>query len=119
MQQILFEDSPYLVTAYTTDGQAFRTDRFACFQPQPDPGGVLLMQYGAANYSLLRPADEAGDCDGIDVRDRGRRRRSSSSGDDEGGSTAAPGRRRRAGPAARRSGAWCRVRRRSTAGERE
>jgi peptide/nickel transport system substrate-binding protein len=65
MQEIIFRDSPYLVTAYTKYGQALRTDRFACFQPQPDPGGVLLVQYGSFNYSLLRPADEAGDCDGI------------------------------------------------------
>ncbi len=65
MQEIVFRDSPYLVTAYTSNGQALRTDRFACFQPQPDPGGVLLVQYGGFNYSLLRPADEAGDCDGI------------------------------------------------------
>ena len=33
MQEIIFRDSPYLVTAYTTTGQAVRTDRFACFQP--------------------------------------------------------------------------------------
>ncbi len=66
MQEIIYRDAPYLVTAYTTYGQALRTDRFACFQPQPDPGGVLLVQYGAFNYSLLRPADEAGDCDGIE-----------------------------------------------------
>jgi peptide/nickel transport system substrate-binding protein len=66
MQEIIFRDSPYLVTAYTGYGQAVRTDRFACFQPQPDPGGVLLVQYGAFNYTLLRPADEAGDCDGIE-----------------------------------------------------
>jgi peptide/nickel transport system substrate-binding protein len=65
MQQIIFEDAPYLVTAYVTTGQALRTDRFACFQPQPDPGGVLLVQYGAHNYFSMRPADEAGDCDGV------------------------------------------------------
>lgn len=65
MQEIIYRDAPYLVTAYTADGQAVRTDRFACFQPQPDPDGVLLMQYGARNYTLLRPADEAGDCDGV------------------------------------------------------
>ena len=65
MQEMLFEDSPYLVTAYTTIGEAVRSDRFACFQPQPDPGGVWLVQYGAHNYTALRPADEAGDCDGV------------------------------------------------------
>jgi peptide/nickel transport system substrate-binding protein len=66
MQEILFQDSPYLVTAYNTIGEAFRSDRFACFQPQPDPGGILLFQYGVHNYLNLRPADEAGDCDGIE-----------------------------------------------------
>jgi peptide/nickel transport system substrate-binding protein len=65
MQQKLYEDSPYIVTAYTTTGEAVRSDRFACFQPQPDPGGVWLVQYGAHNYSQLRPADQAGNCDGV------------------------------------------------------
>ena len=65
MQQILFEDSPYLVTAYGTTGEAVRSDKFACFQPQPDPGGVWLLQYGAHNYINARPADQAGDCDGV------------------------------------------------------
>lgn len=65
MQEILFEEAPYLVTAYNTIGEAVRTDRFACFQPQPDPGGILLIQYGVTNYLSVRPADEAGDCDGV------------------------------------------------------
>jgi peptide/nickel transport system substrate-binding protein len=26
---------------------------------------VWLVQYGTRNYTLLRPADEAGDCDGV------------------------------------------------------
>jgi peptide/nickel transport system substrate-binding protein len=65
MQEILYYDAPYLVTSYSQYGEALRTDRFACFQPQPDPGGVLLVQYGAHNYLSMRPADEAGDCDGV------------------------------------------------------
>ncbi len=64
MQQMLFEDSPYLVTAYNTIGEAFRSDRFACLRPQPDPGGIYLYQYGVYNYLNMRPADEAGDCGG-------------------------------------------------------
>ena len=40
MQQKIFEVSPYLVTVYPKIGEAVRSDRFACFQPQPDPGGV-------------------------------------------------------------------------------
>ena len=65
MQQILYQDSPYLVTAYSTIGEAVRSDKFACFQPQPDPGGIWLFQYGAHNYLSVRPASEAGDCDGV------------------------------------------------------
>ena len=65
MQEQLYLDAPYIVTAYTAIGEAVRNDRFACFQPQPDPGGVWLVQYGGRNYTLLRPADEAGDCDGV------------------------------------------------------
>ena len=57
---MVFEESPYLVLAYTSDGQAYRSDRFACFVPQPKPDGVLVMQYGAANYTP-------------DATDRGRR----------------------------------------------
>jgi len=64
MQQQLYEDTPYIVTAETGVGEAVRTDRWACFEPQPDPGGVWLIQYGGHNYPLLRPASEAGDCDG-------------------------------------------------------
>jgi peptide/nickel transport system substrate-binding protein len=75
------------VTAYTKDGQAVRTDRFGCFQPQPDPGGVLLVQYGSFNYTLLRPADEVGDCDGIESAIRASSSSPSSPSDDDGSST--------------------------------
>ena len=65
MVQQLYEQTPYIVTAYPTTGEAFRSDRFACFQPQPTPGGVWLVQYGTKNYTQLRPAKDAGNCDGI------------------------------------------------------
>ncbi|MEZ5092496.1 ABC transporter substrate-binding protein [Nocardioides sp.] len=64
MQQIVFDDSPYLVTAYNTVGEAFRTDRFACMRPQPDPGGIYIFQYGVYNYLHMRPAAEADQCEG-------------------------------------------------------
>ncbi len=66
MQEILYRDAPYLVTAYSSIGEAFRSDRWACFQPQPDPGGIWLLQYGAQNYLNLRSAEDAGDCDGLE-----------------------------------------------------
>ena len=40
MQEILYRDSPYLVTAYSSIGEAVRSDRFACLVPQPNPGGI-------------------------------------------------------------------------------
>ncbi len=67
MQEILYRDAPYLVTAYSSIGEGFRSDRWACFQPQPDPGGIWLLQYGVHNYLNVRPAAEAGDCDGIET----------------------------------------------------
>jgi peptide/nickel transport system substrate-binding protein len=88
MQEILFEEAPYLVTAYNTIGEAVRTDRFACFQPQPDPGGILLIQYGVTNYLNMRPADEAGDCDGVTSAIGASGDTASGGGDDGSGNTA-------------------------------
>ena len=50
MQTILYEDAPYLDTTYDTIGEAYRSDRWEGFVPQPNPGGILLFQYGHANY---------------------------------------------------------------------
>lgn len=62
MQKMLYEQSPYIVTAYDTIGEAVRSDHFACFVPQPNPGGVWLEQYGAYNYTHIEPAAQAGNC---------------------------------------------------------
>ena len=65
MQEILFRDSPYLVTAYNTIGQAVRSDRFACLLNQPQPERAAGSSSTAShNYRSIRPAAEAGDCDG-------------------------------------------------------
>ena len=37
MQEILYEDAPYLVTAYSAIGEAFRSDRFACLRAAAGP----------------------------------------------------------------------------------
>ena len=63
MQEILYQDSPYLVTAYSSIGEAVRSDRFACFVPQPNPGGIWIEQYGVYNYIHAKPAADAGTCD--------------------------------------------------------
>jgi peptide/nickel transport system substrate-binding protein len=60
MQEILFRDSPYLVTVYNNIGEAYRCDRFEGFVPQPDPGGILLFQYGVRSYLEMYPTTECG-----------------------------------------------------------
>ncbi len=55
MQKILYEQAPYVVTAYYNDLQAYRSDRFTGFQPQPAPDGSLLFQYGTHSYQSIRP----------------------------------------------------------------
>ncbi len=88
MQEIFYQDAAYLVTAYGATGEALRTDRWACVQPQPDPGGIWFFQYGVTNYLNMRPADEAGDCDGVTSAIGASEMSSSTSGDsDDGAST--------------------------------
>lgn len=60
MQQILYDDAPYVVTFYYDELQAYRSDRFTDLKPQPDPGGVLLFQYGTFTYRSVRPASGDG-----------------------------------------------------------
>ncbi len=55
MQKILYHDAPYLLTDYTQIGEAYRSDRWHGFVPQPNPGGVLLFQYGVRNYIGIQP----------------------------------------------------------------
>jgi peptide/nickel transport system substrate-binding protein len=50
MQQMLYDDEAYIVTAYYDYLQAYRTDRFTGFVPQPDPDGAILFQYGIFSY---------------------------------------------------------------------
>ncbi len=59
MQQMLYEDAPYLNTTYDQIGEAYRSDRWEGFVPQPSDGGILLFQYGHANYLNVAPAGTA------------------------------------------------------------
>jgi peptide/nickel transport system substrate-binding protein len=51
MQAILYDAVPYIVTNYPDYLQAYRSDRFTGYTPQPAPGGAVLFQWG--NYSYL------------------------------------------------------------------
>lgn len=58
MQTMLYNDAPYLNTVYSQIGEAYRSDRWTGFVPQPSRGGVLLYQYGHANYLNMRPVSQ-------------------------------------------------------------
>ena len=59
MQQILYKDSPYIVTAYSNDLEAFNTSRWQGYAASPAKvGNVLFPPYGNAgseNFLLIGP----------------------------------------------------------------
>jgi peptide/nickel transport system substrate-binding protein len=55
MEKILYDDAPYVVTYYYANLEAYRSDRFTNFKPQPDPKGSLLFQYGTWSYRNIEP----------------------------------------------------------------
>ena len=55
MQQMIYDDAPYAVTYYYDNLEAYRSDRFTGFKPQPDPIGSLLFQYGTWSYRNIEP----------------------------------------------------------------
>ena len=59
MQQMVYDDAPYVVTFYYDDPQAYRSDRFTGFVPQPAPNGALLFQYGTWSYENMTPVSAA------------------------------------------------------------
>jgi peptide/nickel transport system substrate-binding protein len=58
MQRLFYEDSPYVVLWYSPIYQAYRTDRFTGFQPQPAPQGDLLTGYSRDAALTIRPAGQ-------------------------------------------------------------
>jgi peptide/nickel transport system substrate-binding protein len=55
MQQIVYQQIPEVVLYYTSDLQAYRSDRWTGFVPMPQPGGWLLFGYGPLSYVKLHP----------------------------------------------------------------
>jgi peptide/nickel transport system substrate-binding protein len=67
MQKLVYDSAAYIITVYYNDPQAYRSDRFTGFLPQPDPDGSLLFQYGTYSYKNIRPVtakDSQGDTTG-------------------------------------------------------
>jgi len=55
MQQLLYEQAPTVVLYYRNALEAYRSDRFAPFQVQPEPGGVITGQDGYWGFYSARP----------------------------------------------------------------
>jgi len=59
MQLMAYDANAYVVTEYYDYLQAYRTDRFTGFVPQPDPDGAILFQYGTYSYLNIEPVTGA------------------------------------------------------------
>jgi peptide/nickel transport system substrate-binding protein len=55
MQQILWDQMPYVMIAYTDALEAYRTDRFSNFTPQPGEEGDLLATWGPFSFISITP----------------------------------------------------------------
>ncbi len=57
MEKILYTDEPYALLTYDSDPQAFRSDLFTGFAPQPDAksGLMLFQEVSWWSYRCLRP----------------------------------------------------------------
>jgi peptide/nickel transport system substrate-binding protein len=53
MQQIVYDEAPYIVMYYDSELHAYRTDRFGGWRNQPANGGTPLFGYGSGGYSVL------------------------------------------------------------------
>lgn len=58
MQLMAYDANAYIVTEYYDYLQAYRSDRFTGFVPQPEPDGAILFQYGTYSYLNIEPVTE-------------------------------------------------------------
>jgi peptide/nickel transport system substrate-binding protein len=60
MQQIFYDDAPYVVLYRASALQAYNHDRFTGFTAVPDPDGPIMLANDFLNYSNVRPASGGG-----------------------------------------------------------
>ena len=60
MQKLYYEDSPYIVLWYGPIFQAYRTDTFGGYKPQPAPKGDLLAGYTMAGLFNITQVGQGG-----------------------------------------------------------
>jgi peptide/nickel transport system substrate-binding protein len=53
MQQMIYDDAPYIVTYYVDSLEAYRSDKWTGVQRQPTDGGNVFFQYGTYSYRNL------------------------------------------------------------------
>jgi peptide/nickel transport system substrate-binding protein len=63
MQQIAYDEAPYIIMYYDAELHAYRTDRFAGWKDQPTEGGTPLFGYGSGGYNVLTDATTASGID--------------------------------------------------------
>ncbi|MGH2634672.1 MAG: ABC transporter substrate-binding protein [Actinomycetota bacterium] len=64
LQQILYDDRPEIVLWYETYLQAYRSDQWTGFVPQPSEQGAILFQYGHYSDINIRPVSGEGGAQG-------------------------------------------------------
>jgi peptide/nickel transport system substrate-binding protein len=57
MQQIAYDEAPYIVMYYDSELHAYRTDKFGGWTNQPPETGTPLFGYGSIGYTLLTDAN--------------------------------------------------------------
>ena len=55
MQKMVYDAAAYVITVYYDNLEAYRSDKWTGFRPQPEPNGSLLFQYGTYSYQSVRP----------------------------------------------------------------
>jgi len=71
MQMMAYDANAYIVTEYYDYLQAYNSDRFTGFVPQPDPDGAILFQYGVFSYLNIAPPTSDTAAGGDDSSDSG------------------------------------------------
>jgi len=56
MQNLVYNEAPYIILYYDAELHAYRTDRFAGWVNQPPSDGTPLFGYGSGGYNLLTDA---------------------------------------------------------------
>ncbi|MCI0581503.1 MAG: ABC transporter substrate-binding protein [Chloroflexi bacterium] len=57
MQDIAYEEAPYIIMYYDAELHAYRTDKFGGWSNQPTDGGTPLFGYGSGGYNVLTDAN--------------------------------------------------------------